>query len=127
MYTGHVTLFGKLIEARVNGYGGRTLLVGGRFKARKWSFLGLLPTSFFFDMEDAEGAVRAVEVCVVPGSFNLLMRVLADGHLIEEVKMTSKTQPDLVCRHCLYSLKGLTPQNGEYRCPECGRHTPATE
>jgi predicted Zn-ribbon and HTH transcriptional regulator len=53
------------------------------------------------------------------------VRVLVDG-ADRAIMQAFKPEAPLCCANCGYSLQGLTPQNGEVRCPECGRHTSAT-
>lgn len=126
MKSARMNIFGKRVEVRIAGLFQCAVLIDGRpFKSERWWTAGLASKSLFFEMEDEQGVRRNMEACITPGLFKDTVRVLADGRLLHQMKTDSAPGEDHVCRHCLYPLEGLTPENGEYRCPECGRHTPA--
>lgn len=122
-------IHGHLIEIRHGDFGSEEVLVNGRSISRK-PFAGWLPlTSHHFDLPIAEGGTRHVEVKVYAPSAGLglsfRVRVLVDG--VERAILTpeGKNARAGKCTNCGYTLAGLAPENGEVRCPECGRHTPA--
>jgi hypothetical protein len=121
-------IHGHVVEAREDGLGNRELLVDGRVMHRAW--LGAwLGRSLTYEVRDERGANRAVEVRWVsrPGSLGMRqqVRVLVDG--IDRVVLDPlpERQPPGRCPNCGYELRGLGAENGEVKCPECGRHASA--
>lgn len=122
-------IHGHVLEAREGDWGGREVLIDGRqvTGTRLSAFLG---RPLRFDLRDDSGQVRAVEVrwAERPRSLGLRsqVRVSVDG--LERAVLDAIPDGQLpgVCPHCGYDLKGLPADNGEVRCPECGRHTAAS-
>lgn len=129
------TIHGHAVELRRGDLAGETVRVNGRTVSRS-PMAGLgIGREHEFDVTDDQGRARHVLVMVesAPGvrgslGLKLRMRVQVDGvdrALIDGQTLSEKTLG--CCRNCGFSLDGLTAENGEIRCPECGRHTPAGE
>lgn len=123
-----IEVLGHLVEARYNNFSAREVLVDGRPVRRSWIDI-FLDRDFRFDLTDDQGRAHAVEIRWTARRRFLGLRqqviVAVDGQdraVLDPVPPTARPGR---CLHCGYELKGLEPVNGELRCPECGRHTPA--
>jgi predicted Zn-ribbon and HTH transcriptional regulator len=121
-------IHGHLLEAQIGDLGGEIVLDNGR-EASSRPFAGLgIGKPHRFEITDEKGATRHVEVRFEDASFSLglkhRVRVLVDG-ADRAIMRPHKPAAPQCCHNCGYSLQGLAPQNGEVRCPECGRHTSA--
>lgn len=122
-------IHGRLIELRQGGMGGQKVLVDGRVVSEK-PFAGIAGASHFFDITDDAGAERPVEVRLIDtsklgiGKYQVILSV--EGRERCRLAPIDPNAPPLACRNCGYSLASLPIENGEIRCPECGRHTSAT-
>lgn len=119
-------IHGHAIEVREGDFGGQTLLVDG---AVVWTraMAGWWPsrTGMMFTLTDEAGRSRRVEVLIVTaGKLGIDRELLVnvDGEERCRVKASKASDAALKCLHCGYDLKGLAVENGEIRCPECGRH-----
>nr|AQQ75098.1 hypothetical protein [uncultured bacterium] len=116
-------LLDHLIEVRETDLGAHIVLVDGRVVSRStfgWFRGG---SSHFFDLADAKGATRHVEVEVRGwGMRRTPAYVLIDGAEAAELGLESRRRTARQCPHCRYPLAGLPVENDEVRCPECGRH-----
>ncbi|MGQ0626916.1 MAG: hypothetical protein ACT4PL_02310 [Phycisphaerales bacterium] len=122
------SILGHAVELRYGDFGGQQLLVDGRLVQDR-PFAGLFGRSCFSDLTDPLGKVHAVEFRVVSGGtlgLRSQMVVHADGHHVATVKASKASAAPSRCVHCTYDLRGLSPENGEVRCPECGRHSSAS-
>lgn len=122
-------IHGHLVEIRHGDFGSEEVLVNGRSISRK-PFAGWVAlTSHHFDLADAHGNTRHVETKVFAPSAGLglsfRVRVMVDGVERAILMPEGKNSRSGLCANCGYPLSGLAPENGEVRCPECGRHTPA--
>ncbi len=121
-------VLGHIIEGRQYDIGRDIVLVDGRIVSTKW-FGGWLLASHFIDITDAAGRLRAVEVSWVDRSkFGLgkyRMTVKVDGVEHAEVEPVDPTRTLGTCHNCGYDLRGVKAQDGEIKCPECGRHSSA--
>lgn len=121
-------IHGHVIEARRSEWASESILLDGRIVSRKpWA--GLLRTSHHFDITDERGESRHVEVRWIDisklglGKYRVL--VIVDGMERCRLEPVDLSKPPDACANCGYALKGLPVQNGEVRCPECGRHSMA--
>ncbi len=126
-------LHGRLLECREGDFGGESVLVDGRVVSNKW-WAGWVSgsggvVSHFFAVKDEEGKDRHVEVRWRPKAKTLgltsTVQVNVDGKERAMLTATPVKSALECCMHCGYSLKGLEVENGEVKCPECGRHTGA--
>lgn len=119
-------IHGHLIEARYSDFGSRQVLVNGR-RIERGLLDGMLGRAFHFDIVDERGGTRHVEVLWVSPARALgltpRVRFSVDGveRATLEAERTSRGAGR--CANCGYALDGLRPENGEFKCPECGRHT----
>ena len=118
---------GRLVDVRVGVWGNQTVLVDGKVVSDK-GWAGLWGSvSHFFTMADAEGRQRNTEVRLVDRSgglqVSLRVEVLLDGRLARPILEVGSEEAAGLCPRCRYSLDGLEEENGEIKCPECGRHT----
>jgi hypothetical protein len=125
-----IELHGHLVELRSGGWGGETLLLDGRPVSRK-PMAGFYSASHGASLTDEHGRTRLVETRWLDASRGLGFRyrvlVLIDGAprcILDPVD--ERARPGC-CPHCGYALAGLAPDNGEVRCPECGRHSSALQ
>ena len=123
-----VVIHGHIVEARTNELAAEYVLLDGRVVSTK-PFAALYQAAHFFDLEDEQGKTRHVEVRWTQrsklglGKFHVQVNV--DG--VDRCKLKSidaSKGPDC-CTNCGYSLLGLPVENGEARCPECGKHMDA--
>ncbi|MGD9790118.1 MAG: hypothetical protein AB7Q00_02335 [Phycisphaerales bacterium] len=123
-------ILGALVEARVGFWGDQTVLVKGKPVSEKpWAwFTGL--TSHFLTLAGPDGTPHNVEVRFLDrsGGLAVAMRVeiLLNGTPFASLSDVPPDERADRCPHCAYSLEGLEAVNHEIRCPECGRHTPAS-
>lgn len=119
-------IHGHVIEARQGDLGCDRVLVDGRIISTKY-LGGWYGASHFFEIEDEEGNARQVEEGWIDRSKiklgNYRMRISVDGVERGEVPPLDPLREPGSCMNCGYPLKGLTAENCEIRCPECGRHT----
>jgi hypothetical protein len=122
-------VLGRLIELRLGEFGGEEVLVDGRPVSRR-AFAALMGGSHHFDVTDAAGRVRHVEVDARHESRRLGLGVEVvvnvDGVEFGFLRPVDGSRPPGRCLHCGYDLRGLDEVNGEVRCPECGRHCAAS-
>lgn len=120
---------GHAIEVRVGDLGRERVLLDGRLVSHR-PFAGWTNESHFIDITDEKGAVRRVEVRVVTPTKGLglvqKVRISVDGMDRALVDPLSVNRRPSCCPNCGYNLAGLTPTNGEVKCPECGRHASAS-
>jgi hypothetical protein len=120
-------IHGHLIEARSDGLF-EIVHLDGRPISRQLLYLSSWK-GHHFDFTDEEGRVRHGEVRWVDRSWGLGVAyrviLLIDGHERGELPPAPASIRAGCCLNCGYSLAGLDVVNGELRCPECGRHTPA--
>ncbi len=117
-----------IVELRKGDLGGEQVLVNGRIISdRPWA--GWHRPSHFFELTDEQSTLRHVEVRLVDtsrfglGKYRAIISV--DGVERCRLEPIDPAAPPYVCGNCGYSLTGLPIENGEVRCPECGRHTMA--
>jgi hypothetical protein len=121
-------LHGHVVEARQGDLGRQRILVDGRIVSDE-PFAGLTRPSHFFDLDDADGRTRHVEMRWIDesklglGRYRVL--VMVDGVERHRLAPVDLSRPPAACGNCGYRLQGLPVENEEVRCPECGRHTPA--
>jgi hypothetical protein len=119
---------GHRLELRVGDFGGQQLLLDGRIVSEQ-PYAGLTGKSHFLDVPDEDGRQRHVEVQLIDvskwkiGRYRCVVRV--DGIERCRAEPTDPASAPDVCPHCGHQVKGVPAVNGEVRCPECGRHTPA--
>ncbi len=123
-------VLGHLVEARVGYWGDQAVLVNGNPVSEKpWAwFTG--KSSHFITLPGPEGTRHHAEVQFLDrsGGLAVAMRVdiLLDGKPFASLSDVPPDERPDRCPHCAYSLVGLDAVNHEIRCPECGRHTPAS-
>ena len=117
---------GHIIEGRQGDLGCDRVLVDGKIVSTKM-LGGWYNASHFLEIEDEEGKTRNVEVGWVDRSKLMIgryrMKISVDGVERGEVTPIDSNREPGSCINCGYPLKGLTVENGEIRCPECGRHS----
>ncbi|MHC5024441.1 MAG: hypothetical protein ACYTGG_11125 [Planctomycetota bacterium] len=122
-------IHGHVIEARHGDLGRQRVLVDGRIVS-DMPFAGLSRPSHFFEVVDDAGETHHVEVRWIDeskfglGRYRVL--VMVDGVERKRLAPVDILRPPTICGHCGYRLEGLPAKNDEVRCPECGRHTPAS-
>ncbi|MCC6321643.1 MAG: hypothetical protein IT438_09455 [Phycisphaerales bacterium] len=123
-----IDIHGHLIEAREGEYGRREVLVDGRPVPWSW-WSRFLNRSVHIDLTDEQGRSRHVEVLwVAPTKFlGLTSRVRFSVDGVERAVLEAERgqKGPGVCPACGYSVRGLPVENGEVRCPECGKHASA--
>lgn len=117
---------GHNVELRLSDLGGEEVRVNGRVVSRRpWA--GLTGSGCEFELTDEKGASRHVEVRVVAPKAGLTLtrcvEVQVDGELRATLSPTAEGRTSGCCENCGYALTGLPVENGEIRCPECGRHS----
>ncbi len=120
---------GHIIEGRLGWLGGETVILDGKPVSSE-PLAALRQAAHFFELMDEAGKPRNAEVHFRSrhGGLNSVMVVSIDGVQRANVPPAADDAGlRRVCRYCGYSLDGLEPENKEYRCPECGRHTPCVE
>lgn len=121
-------LHGHLIEVRHDSFSMGEVLVDGR-PQRRSIIDALLDRPLRFEIKDERGTPRWVEIRWIQTARSLGFRhrlaISVDG--IERAMLEPEPQSAGAgrCLNCGYALAGLTPVNGEVKCPECGRHTSA--
>jgi Zn finger protein HypA/HybF involved in hydrogenase expression len=129
-WTRHICeVHGHIIEGRLGWLGAEHILVDGKLVSSDL-FAAMRRAGHFFELVDEQGRTRNAEVHFKATRLGLkyVMVVSIDGVQRTIVRpATEAANLRRVCRYCGYSLGGLEPENKEYRCPECGRHTPAIE
>lgn len=124
-----VELHGHRVELRYGDWGGQRVLVNGAIVSDR-PFAGLKNDSHFFDILDEDGRIHHIEVRLRDlsklGLGKYVAVVNVDG--VERCCLQPMNPDDRSdrCANCGYSLVGALPENGEVRCPECGRHTPVS-
>lgn len=124
-----VEVHGRLIECHRGSWRAETVLVDGvvtsdrPYAALAKAFAGM--KGHEFTITDEAGVERAVDVRVGPGMWSLRMRVFVDGVTRAVATPVDVSKTPGSCANCGYALEGLPIEDGEMRCPECGRHTSA--
>jgi hypothetical protein len=121
-------IHGRLIEARGGSFSSQEVLVDGRAVERGWLDM-LTDRPFRFEITGDDGRTHAVEVLWTSKrkSLGLKQQVCISVDGVERARLDplpDHAAPGL-CVNCGYALSGLAAENGEIRCPECGRHTSA--
>jgi len=123
-----VAIHGHIVEARTNEWGAEYVLLNGSLVSRK-PYAGFYQANHFFDLEDEQGKTRHIEVSWTDrsklglGKYHVQLNV--DGVTRCKLKPSDTKKDQDCCTNCGYSLNGLTVDNDEVRCPECGKHTDA--
>jgi hypothetical protein len=128
--TYRIKIHGRHIEGRLGDFGGEFVSVDGRVASER-RLTGWLGLPHRFRITDEQGRERGVEVRWSTSRLNWrtlmpVMEVHVDGEFRCWVKAAHR-QERARCYWCGYELRGLELENGEVRCPECGRHTRETE
>lgn len=117
-------LMGHLLEVREGERGEHIVLVDGRVVSVKRYGWWMGGSSHFFDLADAEGVTHHIEVQIGAWKFTKTPAVvLIDGVERVALELVGQKRAMRLCAHCGYSMAGLRVENGEVRCPECGRHS----
>lgn len=118
-----------MIEGRFGDWGGETVLVDGRPVSQR-SLAGWIGSgSHFFEIVDEHGRSRHVDVRFEAPSLGIgrtRLAISVDGIERARLDPVSDSRQAQMCLNCGYALVGLPVENGEVRCPECGRHSNAT-
>jgi len=117
------TIHGHRVEFRLGDFGGESIVVNGREVssiAINWNSRG-----HFIELSDEEGKPRAVELRRQSRNFRYEVIVSVDGQVRAVLLAEKDSSRPSCCANCGYELAGLPVENGEKRCPECGRHTSA--
>jgi hypothetical protein len=124
--TFRTVLHGRLVEFRHGDLAGETVLLDGRIISSK-PFAGLYSPSHFFNIIDEHGKTRHIEMKVQFRwhGMSARVRVSVDGVPRAVLEPARASERLGCCIACGYELKELAAENGEVKCPECGKHTPA--
>ena len=121
-------IHGHIVEARQGDLGWDRVLLDGKLVSSK-PLGGWYNASHFLEIEDKEGKTRNVEVGWIDRSKLKIgryrMTITVDGVERGEVMPIVPSREPGSCNNCGYPLKGLPVENGEFQCPECGRHSSA--
>lgn len=116
-------IHGHRVEFRLGDFGGESVVVNGREISSipiNWSSRG-----HFIELIDEGGKARAVELRRQSRNFKYEVIVSVDGQVRAVLSPEKGSVRPTCCSNCGYELAGLPIENGEKRCPECGRHTTA--
>lgn len=115
------TIHGHRVEFRLGDFGGESIVVNGREVSSipiNWNSRG-----HFIELNDEQGKPRAVELRRQSRKFKYEVIVSVDGQVRALLVAEKDSSHPSCCTNCGYELAGLPIENGEKRCPECGRHT----
>ncbi|MCC6971767.1 MAG: hypothetical protein IT434_16260 [Phycisphaerales bacterium] len=116
-------IHGHRVEFRLGDFGGESIVVNGREVSSipiNWNSRG-----HFIELNDEQGKARAVELRRRSRNFKYEVIVSVDGQVRAVLLAEKDSSRPSCCVNCGYELAGLPIENGEKRCPECGRHTSA--
>jgi len=117
-------LLGRVLEVREGDFGDHLVLVDGRVVSHKSMGFWVGGSSHFFELASEEGEKLHIEVQVRGWRFRFTPAfLLADGAELAALELVSRRHMQRRCPYCVYSLVGLTVENNEVKCPECGRHS----
>lgn len=121
-------ILGHIIELRYGDFGGQYAYINGRLVSQK-PFAGWVSAnSHGLTLADETGKVHHIDARVDAPALGIgQTRVVISVDGVERCRLdqTDLRKPATRCANCGYELSNLSVENGEVRCPECGRHTSA--
>jgi hypothetical protein len=121
-------IHGHILELRYGDFGGQYVYIDGRLISQK-PFAGWMSACSHGLTLDAEtGKVHHIDMRVDAPALGIgQTRVVVSVDGIERCRLDpiDPRKPATRCANCGYELGNLRVENGEVRCPECGRHTSA--